>query len=258
MKMKQKICEAFCSGFSVREIPMGLAISSPFHWINGDKLQFYVRKNGNLIRFEDSGSTIFDLEVAGVDMSNSSRVAILDELGSEYQISYDQDDVIFHSKWINQDQIGYEAIKFVSFLHRTQDLIFTTKDRVANTFKNDLIKALQDRFRGKANVELGEAPVIDLAYYTVDITVKHKNGKIAAIFPATSEQKALEAVLFAKELELKNIDNVIPFLIMETSESTKINKSTRTKAMNSELKLGAWDGGALDVIDKIERNLSAQ
>ncbi len=88
--------------------------------------------------------------------------------------------------------------------------------------------------------------------------MRHKNGKIAAIFPATSEQKALEAVLFAKELELKNIDNVIPFLIMETAASTKINKYTHTKAMNSELKLGAWDGGALEVIDKIEKNIASK
>ncbi len=123
MKTKQKICEAFCSGFSVREISMGLVVSSPFNWINGDKLQFYVRKSGNLIKFEDSGSTIFDLEVAGVDMSNSSRFAILDELGSEYQITYDKDEVVFHSEWMNQDQIGYGAIRFISFLHRTQDLI---------------------------------------------------------------------------------------------------------------------------------------
>jgi hypothetical protein len=256
MNLKQKICDALCSGFIVREVPIGFSLSSPFDWFSGDKLTFYARIEGQLLRFEDSGSTIFDLESAGVDLSTSSRLEILEELKSEFKVSFDQNEIIFHSDWLDNQNVGYEAVKFLSFLHRVQDLTFTTRDRISSTFREDLISALQQRFEGSAEMAFGEAPVHSLGYYVVDILVKHRSGKIAAIFPGTSEQKALEAVLFAKELELKNIDNVIPFLIYEKADASKINKQTQAKALNSDLQLAAWEGGHREVVDKVARHVS--
>lgn len=257
MSLKQKICDALCSGITIREVPMGLAIRSPFDWLTGDKLTFYAREKGTLIRFEDSGSTIFDLESAGVDLTTSTRLAILETLRDEYAIHFDSDDVVFHTEWVESSQAGIAAIRFLSFLQRVQDLVFTTREKVSSTFREDLVSALRNRFQGEATIDLGEAPVDSLRYYTVDIVVKHRNGRVAAIFPGTSEQKALEAVLFAKEIELKHIDNVIPFLIYEQTGSSKIHRDTQAKAYNSELQLAAWDGGPLDVVDKVAKHVSA-
>jgi hypothetical protein len=143
----------------------------------------------------------------------------------------------------------------MSFMVRVQDMLLTVRSRVASTFKDDLIAADQGRFGQEAEVTINDAPVGALAYYVVDIVVKHKNGKLAAISPATSEEKALSATLFAKKLELKNVDNVVPFLVFKNAGTSRISRDTQAKAMNSELQLATWDGGHSEVLDKIGRHV---
>lgn len=258
MNLQEEICEALCGGFSVREIPIGYAIASPFDWFTGDKMIFYARTRGSQIRFEDSGSTLFELEGAGVDFSSSTRVESLKEICAEASVEFDEDESLFMSEWVDEKHIGLASVRFMSFMVRVQDMLLTIRSRVSNTFREDLISAVQERFADEANVEISEAPVEQLSYYVVDIIIRHKSGKTAAIFPATSEEKALESVLFAKELELRNIDNVVPFLVFEKADGgTKIRSHTRSKALNSELKLASWDGGKMDVMEKIAKHVTA-
>lgn len=252
--MDKQICEALCSGFKVREVPIGLAIASPFDWFTGDKMVFYARTKGSLVRFEDSGATIFELEGAGVDLSSSARMESMLELCEELGVHYDDQEFQFYSDYVRPDAVGLAAIKFMSFMVRIQDMLLTVQSKVANTFKDDLIAAVRQRF-GDDDVEINDTPVPELSIYTVDIVVRQKSGKLAAIFPATSEEKALSATLFAKELELKNIDNVVPFLVFEHTGTTKISKATQAKAMNSELELATWDGGSAEVLEKISKHV---
>lgn len=236
---------------------MGLAIASPFDWFTGDKMIFYARKRGAQIRFEDSGATLFELEGAGVDFSSATRVEQLKEICAEHDVILDEDESLFYTDWTNADRAGLEAVNFMSFMVRVQDMLLTVRSRVASTFRDDLVAAIEERFEGEATIGYNEAPVSTLKDYVVDIVVKHHSGKTAAIFPATSEVKALEAVLFAKELELQHIENVVPFLVFEKAEGEKkIRSSTRSKALNSELKLASWDGGRDEVMRKLANQIA--
>lgn len=253
MKLKEQICQSLCTGFVVRPVPMGFAIKSPFPWFTGDALTFYVRTQDGLVRFEDDGLTISELEGAGVDLSTDARLAIMNSLLREHSVTYDDDDVLFHSDWVSEEDAGSQVAKFLSFLTRMQDLLFTTRERVAGTFRDDLLAAITERLGGEATITTDEPPVSRLSDYVVDIIVKHKSGKTAAIFPALSEQKALEAVLFSKEIELKGVENVIPFLIYEEASSNRVSKRTQSRALNSDLELAAWDGGQVDVVEKVAK-----
>ncbi|AWC25623.1 hypothetical protein CO731_05122 [Aminobacter sp. MSH1] len=233
---------------------MGLAIATSVLWLNGDRLAFYVRQKGDLVRLEDSGSSLFDLETSGVDTSTPARMELIQALCMEYGVLLDIDEAQFQTDWLPADSVGVAAIRFLSFLTRLQDLTFTTKERTAKTFRDDLISALKKEFGDEATITTGEAPIPALAYYTVDIVIKHRDGRTAAIFPGIGEQKALEAILFAKEIELKKISGIVPFLIIEEAGS-KISKQTKAKALNSELAMAAWDGGERDVLDKVRRRL---
>lgn len=235
---------------------MGLAIASPFNWFTGDKMVFYARKRGAQIRFEDSGATLFELEGAGVDFSSSTRIEQLKEICQEHDVTLDEEEGLFYSEWSNADRAGLEAVNFMSFMVRVQDMLLTVRSRVASTFRDDLVAAIEERFESEATIEFGAAPVAALSDYVVDIVVKHRSGKTAAIFPATSEVKALEAVLFAKELELQRVTDVVPFLVFEKAEGEKkIRSSTRSKALNSELNLASWDGGRAEVIRKLANHI---
>lgn len=255
MTIARQICDALCGGFTARAVPIGFAIKSPFDWFTGDKMIFYARTKGALVRFEDSGSTLFELEGAGVDLNSSTRMDSLRQLCADAGVTFDEEDSHFFTDYVRAGEVGLAAIKFMSFMVRVQDMLLTVKSRVASTFRDDLIAAVQDRFSDDAEVIINDAPVSELSYYVVDIVVKHKSGKLAAIFPATSEEKALSATLFAKELELKHIDNVVPFLVFENAGSSRISKDTQAKAMNSELQLATWDGGHSEVLDKIGRHV---
>jgi hypothetical protein len=255
MTLAKQICDALCKGFTVRQVPIGFAIASPFDWFTGDKMIFYARTRGALVRFEDSGATLFELEGAGVDLSSTTRMESLRELCAEAGVTWDEEEAQFFTDYVRPEGVGLAAIRFMSFMVRIQDMLLTVRQRVSNTFRDDLIAAVQQRFAPDGEVAINEAPVAELSYYVVDIVVRHKSGKLAAIFPATSEEKVLSATLFAKELELRHIDNVVPFLVFEQAGSSKISRDTQAKAMNSELELGTWDGGRADVLEKINRHV---
>jgi hypothetical protein len=228
---------------------MGLAIVSSQLWLNGEPLVVYARRTGELVRFEDSGASLFDLETSGVDTASSGRASIIETLGEEYGVVLNED-ATFTSEWMPSEQAGRGAIRFLSFMARLQDLTFTTRDRVARNFREDLLEAIEAQFGGVAEIIAGGAPVAELSYYTVDIAVRIRD-QIAAIFPAITEQKALEAILFSKELELRGVRGVTPFLVL--AESSRLSKQTLTKAHNSQLSLADWEGGAPEVLGKIAK-----
>lgn len=256
MNLQEQICNAFCSEINVREVPLGFAVSAPFNWLSGDKILFYARRNGSSVRIEDSGSTIFDLETAGVALNSTNRAEIIENLQNEYGILFDDHEVVFHTGWLDQSLVGAASIRLLAFLHRLQDLLFLSQNRVASTFKEDLAKAIEERFRGIASITFDDAPSQKLSYYTADICIRDKDGKTTAVFAGTSDYKVLDAVLYSKELELHHIDNVIPFLIYENATPAKISRDAQKKALNSELKLAAWEGGQVEVINKIAKHVA--
>lgn len=254
MNLHERLCDAFCKDFLIREVPIGFSVKTPFRWHSGDFLAFYARKSSEGLRFEDDGLTISELEGAGVDITSGTRFDMLQAMLRSTKVKYDPDEFLFYTDYVPEERAGALAISFLEFMLRVQDFLFTSRTRTANTFRDDLIAALVDRF-GAENVHLNEAPVSSLSYYVVDIVVHCAGGKLAAIFPGTTEAKALEAVLFSKEIELKSVSNVVPFLIYEDSESQKVSRPTKSKALNSELQMGDWGGGQLDVIDKVEKHI---
>lgn len=254
--LKDDICESLCHGFDVRSVPIGYAVKSPFRWFTGDSLVFFVRVNQGHVRLEDDGTTYSELEGAGVDFSSETRMTILDELLKEHGVVFDQSEMLFHTEWAVDRQAGKLVSNFLAFMTRLQDLTFLNRERVQNTFKDDLFSALRERLAGEATIAKDEVPVPELEYYAADIVVRHKNGRVAAIFAVSNERKALEAVLFSKEIELNRVANVVPFLVYEETNMTRINKRTQSRALNSDLELAAWDGGRSGVVDKVTRHVS--
>ncbi len=258
MSLRDQICHALCDDFIVSPVPIGFAVKSPFKWYSGDNLVFYVRMQNGQLRLEDDGATYGELQAMGVDFSSDTRLDVLAALLKEHEVEFDQSEFLFHTRWVSDNSVGVETARFLSFMNRLQDLLFWTYDRVASTFADDLYNALKAHFVGKAEVVRNEAPVVDLSDYPADIVVRHQSGKVAAIFPVNREQKALEAILFSKEMELREASNIVPFMVYEDFETSNISKRTKSRALNSDLELATWDGGSKEVISKVERQLQVQ
>lgn len=254
MNIQEDICEALCGGFDVRPLKIGYAIRSPFKWFTGDHLTIYARVEGGRVRIEDDAASYAELTGAGVDFSTDTRLGILSGLMTEHGVEFDDVAMRFQTGWLTGTAAGDGAARFLAFMHRLQDLIFTTRDRVSNTFREDLFSAISQRLGTEAEVVLDEAVEKGFDDYVADILVKHQSGKRIAIFTGTSEARALEAILLAKELEINRADNVIPFLIYQETNTRRVSKKTQSRAINSDLQLGTWDGGMNDVLSKVERH----
>lgn len=254
MNLQQEICAAFCDGLMVRKVPVGYAISTPVTWFSGDTISFYARIEGERARLEDSGSLLFDLEGQGVDFSSENRMEILSGLLGDHGVVLEDEDGVFCTEWVPKDQIAALALPFLTFLARVQDLLFLNREIVKSTFKEDLIGALEDTF-SEASVSVSEALIPALPHYTVDIVVRSKGGKTAAIFPATNDVTVLRAVLFSMELQKHDVSNIIPFLIYENLDRGAITHQSREIAFNSDLTPAVWSGGREEVMQKLQRHV---
>lgn len=141
MNLQKEICKAFCDGLIVREVPMGFSVSTPVTWFSGDTISFYARVEGERARLEDSGSLLFDLEGQGVDFTSENRMELLSALLDEHGVMLSEDDALFCTEWTPTNDVARQAMPFLTFLTRVQDLLFLNREIVKSTFKEDLASA---------------------------------------------------------------------------------------------------------------------
>lgn len=255
MNLAQDICGVICEGFSVRPVPVGYAITTPVTWFSGEPLAFFVRKEGDSARLEDSGLLVADLQGMGMDLNSDNRRAILAAMLSDHSVIFDEDEALFCTEWVPIDRVAQSVPDFLSFLLRVQDVLFLNKERVRSTFKEDLASAIEQRFGGEAEIILGEAPIPAMPQYYVDIIVAHRNGRHAAIFAGVSDVAVLQAVLFQKELQIRGIRDYSAFLVFEDMSSAKVSQRNRSIAVNSDLEVADWGGGHSEVVEKVYRHV---
>ncbi len=201
---------------------------------------------------EDSGSLLFDLEGQGVDFTSENRREILNGLLLDHGVNLSDEDGLFCTPWVPLADLAAQALPFLTFLARVQDLLFLNREVVRSTFREDLISALEETF-SEDSVSLSEALIPGLPHYTVDIVVRTKSGKTAAIFPATNDVSVLRAVLFSMEVQKHDVANIVPFLIYENLDKASITQQSREIALNSDLTPAAWSGGREEVMKKVMR-----
>tara|TARA_R110002110_G_scaffold3305_4_gene16858 strand:- start:2824 stop:3537 length:714 start_codon:yes stop_codon:yes gene_type:complete len=236
-------------------VPVGYAVATPVAWFSGDQITFYVRIEGDMARLEDSGTLLLELESQGLDLTSESRREALSDIMGAHCVTLDEEDCLFLSEWVPVDNVASLVPEFLAFLTRSQDLTLLSRDRVRSTFREDLAEALQEGFGDSATITFSEPLIADLPQYRVDIVVRHKNGKIAAVFPATSDATVLRAVLFSVEMERHNITGIVPFLVYESMKQGAVTNQSREIATNADLEFGVWSGGSDAVVGKVQRYL---
>ena len=121
MTIHDDICRALWAGFTVREVPMGLAVSTPVAWFTGDNIGFYIRLADGRARIEDSGLLVFDLEAQGIPASRPDYLARLIKKSGECKILFSEEFRVFHTEWVPENQVAAQALPFLNFLSRLQN-----------------------------------------------------------------------------------------------------------------------------------------
>lgn len=256
MTVQREICEAFCEGLSVREIPLGYAIKTPFTWLRGEPLVVFGEKSDGLVRIRDAGDTLAMLEDVAGDLTSETKLDAMRQLASEHGVFFDEEKALFLSEWTEEANLGNSAIRFMAFLNRIQDLSFLSREKVSSAFREELTAAIRERFEGQFHVGVREALSKDHKEYTADIIIKSAQMQ-AAIYAATSEVNALEALLAGQVLAGNHEPKTVPIIVYEDMFSNnKVSARTKRRVANSPtLQTADWAGGSDDVIEKVSRIL---
>lgn len=259
MNVQRDICAAFCDQISIREVPIGYSIKTPFSWLNGEPLVVFGEVDGNLVRIRDSGDTLISLEDEAGDLTSDARMDAMRKIAMAHGVKFDEDNSLFTSDWVDISRLGDSTIRFMSFLNRIQDVVLLARERVSNAFREDLIDAIKDRFEERYQVDVREPISSEYPEYTADVIIRSKQVQ-AAVYAATNEVNVLEALLAEQVFTHANARGLktIPFVVFEDFMQSKVSMKSRRRAMNSaKIQTADWSGGAGDVIGKIEQQLAA-
>src|SRR5215468_73310 len=161
--MKEELCRAFCNEISVKEVPVGLAVSTPFRRSDGDAISFYVVNNTTLpgiAHLEDDGETMPYLEACGVDFETQTRKKAFDALLNEYGAEYDENENIIRTPNLKEQDLPRAALGFVTLLLRLFDFLLLTQEHVESTFKEDATKRIKRTVGDRATI-LENVPISD-------------------------------------------------------------------------------------------------
>lgn len=253
--MKEELCKAFCNELRIREVPVGMAVSTAFNGLGGQPLGFYVvgPDQTGRYRLEDDGTTIPLIEAQGADTNNKTRAeafsAMLEEYGGEYREGAGE----LTTLPLLLEQVPQAAMKFVALLLRLQDLVLLTPERVASTFREDATRAIQNSLAG-TGVEIKEdefiAPTIE---FPADLLIRAPQRDPVAVFLAATDQRLLEAVVahMAAIHEAKTACSIIALLDKDTS----VTRKTQKKAANRLTAVTYYEGDESAAITRIQREV---
>lgn len=226
--MKEALCRAFCNSLDVRKVPAGYAISTPYSFEDGDPIIIYaVLVRHGIYRLEDAGVQIPAIEANGVDLGSGTRGEAFDALLNEYNLQFDDKDMVVRTREFAEEEVGEAALKLLAFMLRLQDFLLLTPDRVKRTWQDDAMRSIHQRFDGIAVVEEHAPAVPEVPGIPADAVVRFNSGGAPlAVFLATSDSKALQALVLKMELEKYQQKACAVVLLVERAKQNPLREAT--------------------------------
>lgn len=254
--MKNELCRAFCDEISVKDVPLGLAVSTAFRRSDGDAVGFYVVRDQvrvGLSRLEDDGTTVPYLEACGVDFDTQTRATAFHELLAEYGAEYDEDEAVIRTRAMREEDLPRAAMRFVALLLRLSDFLLLRQEHVESAFKEDAAKRIKELIGDRARIEEGEPVSPRLKEVEPDLVIRANGRNPVAVFLANSSQRVNDAIFLqmAALYEAKQPVSVIALLEKESS----ISRELRQRAANRLTTVPVFTGDEEAAIQRIEREV---
>jgi hypothetical protein len=249
--MKDQLCRAFCDNLQVREVPAGMAVSTPFLTADGDRIGFYIAKQSepNIYRIEDDGTALPMMESNGLDFSSGTRGDAMAELLTEYGVIIDEETREFAIENIAETQVAAAAMRFVAFSLRVRDFALMTEARVIGSFRDDVAKLLRQVIGDRAVVSEREPVVPRLADFLADFVVRAPNRPPVGVFLGMSNQRVLEAVVVQMRATYETRDPCSIIALLERGQS--ITAPVRRQAANRLNAVTEFRGDEIAAINRI-------
>ncbi|WP_340314424.1 DUF1828 domain-containing protein [Rhizorhabdus argentea] len=226
--MKEALCRAFCNALDVRRVPSGYAITTPYSFEDGDPIVLYALliRHG-IYQLEDAGVQIAALEAAGIDLGDGTRGEAFLSLLNEYELTFDEKAMVVRSPEVAEHDVGEAALKLLAFMLRLQDFQLLTPERVKRTWHDDAMKSIHQQFDDVARVEEHAPAVPEVPAVPADVVVHFNSGTAPlAVFLATSDSKALQALILKMELEKYQRKPCVVVLLVERAKQNPLREAT--------------------------------
>jgi hypothetical protein len=257
MIMKDALCKAFCDSLVVREVPAGLSVGTNFRQTNGDRVGFYIvfdKHDQSRARIEDDGQTMPMLEATGVDLLSGPRAEAFLATLKQSRVLHDPEENVLHTDFMPIDQLPFTALGFVACLIRMQEFFFLTRENIESTFKNDVIKAIQDHFVERAVVYVEDQADAALPHSRADVVIAPPGTEPLAIFIGTSESRALEATVLHSDVLAGLSTPCKVMLVLETSRPKRIPQNTLDRAQ-TRFSVPIFKGLREEALARMDRDL---
>jgi len=250
MELKKEICRAFCDGVEVSFFRGGMAVSTPYYNSFGDKIGMYVLEQDNgQYRIIDNALTVAFLENQGVNLDNTSKNEAFNLLLKQYDVTYDEELGELFKDNLHEKVLPKSILDFSALLLRMDDLLFLTKERVENTFKEEVKNAILKELSGKVRI-VENQPVYDTLAEVVPDMVFYPIDRVpVALFLANNESKLWQAIHLRMIANYEfNLD--ISVVAMLENDRTG-NQNIRRKADNRLDAIPRYEGGKKDAIHRV-------
>lgn len=141
------LCERMCANIRIHQREDGfIMLDTPFRYPDGDNYSIYLLQEGAGIRLSDKGNALMRYSY-GHDVDNllggGSRKALLDEIIKECKINFNQQTGEFFID-SSIDNLSNALFFLGQALTKIYDISFLSRNRVRNTFYEDLEKMLTE------------------------------------------------------------------------------------------------------------------
>jgi len=253
--MKEILCNAFCAALQCRSVPGGYAVELPYQNADGDPLLlYYIRLSPTEWRIEDDGTQVALLEANGVDLGGRSRGGALNSLLSEYDVTFDQDARTLSSPALKEGDLGEASLSFVALLLRLQDLALLSPQIVRNTFRDDAVSAIRGKFEGIAQIEENAPISSKLPAFTADVRITSPESLPLAVYLATSEERALQALVLKMALEKYRSEPIRVVLLLEKARDNPVRDATYALSQARLDDVLSFRGVESEAMDKLVRD----
>ncbi len=252
--MKELLCKAFCANLHVERVPAGWAVQTPYRLPDGDPVMFFIMTvSDSTARLEDDGATVALLEAAGVSLERKgARFKAFEGLLDQHQATYDDDAGVITTETVSLDEIPFLAINFTALMMRVHDLALLTVERVKQSWRDDAVQALHDRFDPVAQVEEG-TQVSPSSGLLADVVLRFPLAPPVAVMLATTDAKGLQALVLKMELEKYQGTDTPVVLLVERAKENPLKESTYALAQSRLDGVHTFRGAEMEAMSAISR-----
>ena len=257
--MKEQLCRAFCANLHLERVPAGWAVQTPYRLPDGDPVMFFIiTVDDKRARLEDDGATVAHLEAAGVSLDKrGTRFRAFQELLQQHNAHYDDDAGVISTSDLSIDDVPSQAINFAALMLRVHDLALLSQERVLQSWRDDALQDLHQRFDPIAVVEEGVEVTSRSGGILADVVIRAQDAPPVAVILGTSNAKGLQALVLKMELEKYQGQDAPVILLVERAKDNPLSEGTYALAQSRLNGVHTYRGAELEAMGAISRYVQA-